>query len=169
MVTGAPHRKNLADRREFHPVALVVSLLCVGIVAGVGGAASADAASTYSQLAQPSWAPPSWLFGPVWTVLYILMAIAAWRIWRTEPTFGNRAIVLYGAQLLLNLLWSPLFFGLEQRGWALVDIIALDALVVATIVAFWFRDRLAAILLTPYLAWSLFATALNYSVWSLNS
>ena len=77
--------------------------------------------------------------------------------------------MLYGAQLLLNLLWSPLFFGLEQRGWALVDIIALDALVVATIVAFWFRDRLATILLTPYLAWSLFATALNYSVWSLNS
>ncbi|MDP0400151.1 TspO/MBR family protein [Tsukamurella strandjordii] len=151
------------------PIALLVSLICVGAVAAIGGAASADAAQEYGRLAQPSWAPPSWLFGPAWGVLYLLMAVAAWLVWRTEPTFGNRAIQLYGAQLLVNLAWSPLFFGAEQRGWALVDILVLDVLVAATIAAFWRRDRRAAVLLVPYFAWILFATALNFSVWSLNA
>jgi benzodiazapine receptor len=157
-----------AGSRDFRPIALVVSLICVGIVSLVGGAASANAADEYAQLNQPSWAPPSWLFGPVWGVLYVLMAVAAWLVWRAEPTFRSRAIQFYAVQLLLNLAWSPLFFGAEQRGWALLDIVVLDVLVAATVVAFWSRNRLAALLLTPYLAWSLFATALNYSVWSLN-
>ncbi|ADG80724.1 TspO and MBR like protein OS=Tsukamurella paurometabola (strain ATCC 8368 / DSM / CCUG 35730/ CIP 100753 / JCM 10117 / KCTC 9821 / NBRC 16120 / NCIMB 702349/ NCTC 13040) OX=521096 GN=Tpau_4155 PE=3 SV=1 [Tsukamurella paurometabola] len=169
MVTDTPTPEVPARRREFRPVALAVSLISVAIVAGVGGAASADAASAYGRLQQPSWAPPSWVFGPVWGVLYVLMAIAAWRVWRADPRPGNRAITVYGVQLLLNLAWSPLFFAMEQRGWALVDIVLLDVLVIATLLAFRSRDRLAAGLLVPYLAWILFATALNYSVWSLNA
>ncbi|GAB11512.1 putative TspO/MBR family protein [Gordonia araii NBRC 100433] len=152
-----------------HLPALLVSLLAVGVVATLGGLASASAAEEYQRLDQPSWAPPSWVFGPVWTALYVLMAVAAWLVWRAQPSWRNPAIVLYGVQLLLNLAWSPLFFGLEWRGLALVDIIVLDLAVAATIVLFWRANRLAATLLIPYLAWILFATALNYSVWMLNN
>ena len=155
--------------RSQHIPALVVSLLVVAVVAALGGFASADAASEYGQLAQPSWAPPSFLFGPVWTVLYVLMAVAAWLIWRANPRWSNPAIIVYGVQLALNLAWSPLFFGLGWRGLALVDIVALDVAVAATIALFWRANRLAAVMLIPYLGWVLFATALNYAVWSLNA
>lgn len=158
-----------ADRRSLHLPALVASIAIVAVVAALGGLASADAASDYGRLAQPDWAPPSAVFGPTWTVLYLLMAIAAWLVWRTDPRWTNRAIIAYGAQLALNLLWTPLFFGLGWRGTALVDIVVLDIVVIVTVVLFWKRNRVAAGLLLPYLAWSLFATALNYAVWSLNS
>lgn len=153
----------------WHPIALVISLVAVAVVAGLGGLASASAADDYNKLNQPSWAPPSSVFGPTWGVLYILMAIAAWLVWRQQPTFRSPAIMLYIAQLVLNLVWSPLFFGAELRGLALIDIVILDVLVIATIAAFWQRSRTASLLLVPYLAWILFATALNYSVWSLNT
>ncbi|MGX9296785.1 TspO/MBR family protein [Tsukamurella paurometabola] len=154
---------------SWHPVALIVSLLAVAAVAALGGLASADAADAYGALAQPSWAPPSWLFGPAWGVLYLLMAVAAWLVWRVHPTFRSRAIGLYVLQLLVNLSWSPLFFGLELRGIAFGLIVLLDVLVIATIAAFWAVRRSAALLLLPYLGWILFASALNYSVWTLNT
>ncbi|ORV44773.1 peripheral-type benzodiazepine receptor [Mycolicibacter engbaekii] len=152
-----------------HLAALVISLVLVGAVSALGGISSAGAADKYGTLAQPSWAPPSYLFGPVWTVLYVLMAVAAWLVWRTDPRWSNPAIIVYGVQLALNLAWSPLFFGLGWRGLALVDILVLDIAVAVTIALFWKARRIAAILLLPYLGWILFATALNYSVWSLNS
>lgn len=155
--------------RSHHLPALAVSLLIVGLVATLGGLASADAAADYGKLAQPSWAPPSYLFGPVWTVLYVVMAVAAWLIWRANPRWGNPAIIAYGVQLALNLLWSPLFFGLGWRGLALVDILLLDIAVAVTIALFWKINRIAAVMLVPYFGWVLFATALNYAVWSLNS
>lgn len=155
--------------RSRQVVALIVSLVAVAVVAALGGLASVNAASDYGKLAQPSWAPPPDVFGPVWTVLYVLMAVAAYLVWRTDPRPGNPAIVAYVVQLVLNLLWSPLFFGLGWRGLALVDIVALDIAVLATVALFWRRHRVAAALLVPYLAWVLFATALNYSVWSLNA
>lgn len=155
--------------RSQHIPALIVSLLLVGVVAALGGLASADAAADYGELAQPSWAPPSYLFGPVWSALYVLMAVAAWLIWRAGPRWSNPAIVVYGVQLALNLLWSPLFFGLGWRGLALVDILLLDIAVAVAIAMFWKVNRVAAAMLVPYFAWVLFATALNYSVWSLNS
>ncbi|MCF6386701.1 tryptophan-rich sensory protein [Mycobacterium sp. MBM] len=155
--------------RSHHIPALVVSLLAVALVATLGGMASVDAASEYGTLDQPSWAPPSYLFGPVWTVLYLLMAVAAWLIWRTNPRWSNPAILAYGVQLTLNLIWSPLFFGLGWRGLALVDIVLLDIAVIVTVALFWRSNRAAGAMLLPYLAWVLFATALNYSVWSLNS
>ncbi|MGV0627450.1 TspO/MBR family protein [Mycolicibacter minnesotensis] len=149
--------------------ALAVSLALVVVVATLGAIASADAAADYGRLAQPDWAPPSYLFGPVWTALYLLMAVAAWLIWRTDPRWSNPAIIAYGVQLALNLAWSPLFFGLGWRGLALVDILLLDIAVAVTIARFWKANRAAALMLAPYFGWILFATALNYSVWSLNS
>lgn len=157
-----------AARGSRHLAALVVSIAVVGAVSAVGGLSAADTATAYRELAQPGWAPPSSVFGPVWTVLYLLMATAAWLVWRTDPRWTNPAIVAYGVQLVLNVLWTPLFFGLGWRGAALIDIIVLDVVVVVTIAAFWKRHRVAAAMLLPYLAWSLFATALNYAVWSLN-
>jgi tryptophan-rich sensory protein len=154
---------------SLHLAALLISLVAVIVVAAVGGLASADAAADYGQLAQPGWAPPSYLFGPVWSALYLLMAIAVWLVWRADPQWRNRAIIAYGVQLALNLIWSPLFFGIGWRGLALVDIVLLDVVVVVTIAAFWRVQRTAALLMLPYLGWILFATALNYSVWSLNS
>lgn len=155
--------------RAQHFPALAVSLVVVALVAALGGFASADAASDYGRLAQPDWAPPSNVFGPAWTVLYLLMAVAAWLVWRAHPRWSNPAIIAYGVQLALNLLWSPLFFGLGWRGTALADIILLDIAVVVTIALFWKVNRIAAAMLLPYLGWVLFATALNYSVWSLNA
>ncbi|RRR42178.1 tryptophan-rich sensory protein [Mycolicibacter terrae] len=152
-----------------HLAAFLVSLVVVIIVAALGGIASADAAAEYGKLAQPGWAPPSYLFGPVWSGLYLLMAVAAWLVWREGPRWTNPAIIAYGLQLALNLLWSPLFFGLGWRGLALVDIVLLDVAVAATLALFWKVHRTAAVMLLPYFAWILFATALNYSVWSLNS
>lgn len=149
--------------------AFLVSLVLVIIVAALGGLASADAAGDYGKLAQPGWAPPSYLFGPVWSALYLLMAVAAWLVWRVDPRWRNPAIIAYGVQLVLNLLWSPLFFGLGWRGLALIDIVLLDLAVAVTITLFWRIHRPAAAMMVPYLAWILFATALNYSVWSLNS
>ncbi|BBZ22934.1 TspO/MBR family protein [Mycolicibacter hiberniae] len=155
--------------RSQHLGALVISLVLVGAVSALGGISSAGATAKYGTLAQPSWAPPSHLFGPVWTVLYVLMAVAAWLVWRTDPRWSNPAIAVYGVQLALNLAWSPLFFGLGWRGLALVDILVLDIAVAITIALFWKAHRTAAVLLLPYFGWILFATALNYSVWSLNS
>jgi len=157
------------DRRPLRLPALAVSLLLVGLVATLGGLASADAGSDYRELVQPDWAPPSSVFGPVWTVLYVVMAVAAWLVWRADPRWINPAIIAYGVQLTLNLVWSPLFFGLGWRGLALVDILLLDLAVAATIALFWKVNRVAAAMLFPYGAWVLFATALNYAVWSLNS
>lgn len=135
----------------------------------IGAVASIQAKSFYGQLAQPSWAPPSAVFGPVWTVLYILMAIAAWLVWRSGGFRVNRmALSLFFGQLALNALWSWLFFAWHRGAMAFADVTLLWVLIVATVVTFWRTDRLASALLIPYLLWVSFAAALNYSVWQLN-
>lgn len=146
---------------------LVVFLLASFAVAAVGGVAAGSARSTYDALQVPSWAPPGWLFGPVWTVLYLMIAVAGWLLWRTR---GGRGLplVLWVVQLLLNLVWSPLFFGADRYGVALLEIFLLWGFIVATIVAGWRVSRLAAVLLVPYWMWVSFATALNAAVWWLN-
>ena len=137
--------------------------------AAVGAVASIQARSFYSQLAQPAWAPPPWLFGPVWTVLYALMAIAAWLVWRSGGLHTNRiALSLFMAQLALNALWSWLFFAWQQGALAFVDIVLLWVLIVVTLVSFWRVRPLAGALLIPYLLWVSFASALNYALWQLN-
>lgn len=145
---------------------LVLSLALVFAVAALGGAASTSGLRDwYDGLDRAPWNPPGWVFGPAWTVLYALMAVAAWLVARTglDQRTVQVALALYGAQLALNLAWSLLFFGARAPGWALVDIVALVALVAATTIAFWRIDATAGWLLVPYLAWIVFATTLN--VW----
>ena len=149
--------------------ALGLSLLAVVIAAGVGGLA-ANSAAEYGSLQQPPWAPPAWLFGPVWTALYALMAVAAWLVWRSGPIAETKgALAGYVAQLLLNAAWTPLFFGLGWRGIALVDIVVLWGVLVATVVLFFRRSPVAGWLLVPYLVWTTFAACLNFAVWQLNN
>lgn len=123
----------------------------------------------YAQLAKPSFTPPNWVFGPVWTTLYILMAIAAWLVWRTQAPARTRALTIWGAQLVLNLAWSLLFFGAHRIGLALADVVLLMLAIAATILAFWPLSRVAALLLVPYLAWVGYASALTFAIWRLNT
>jgi tryptophan-rich sensory protein len=125
--------------------------------------------SWYPTIAKPAWTPPSWLFGPVWTTLYLMMGVAAWRVARRRWTADvRRAVLLFVVQLLLNAAWSPLFFGARLPGIAFGEILLLWSAIVLTIAWFWRIDRLAAALLVPYLAWVSFASALNGSIWWLN-
>lgn len=135
----------------------------------VGAVASIQAKSFYSQLAQPNWAPPPGVFGPVWTVLYTLMGIAAWLVWRSGGFRANlQALTLFLFQLALNALWSWLFFAWRFGILALVDVLVLWILIAVTIIYFWRIRRLAGVLLIPYLLWVSFATVLNFSLWQLN-
>lgn len=139
------------------------------IAAAVGSAASIQAGPFYAQLVRPEWAPPSDVFGPVWTILYALMGIAAWLVWRVGGFRAARtALTLFLVQLVVNALWSWLFFGWHLGGAAFADIVLLWVLIIATLVAFWRVRPLAGVLLIPYLLWVSFASALNYSVWQLN-
>jgi len=148
---------------------LAVWLLLTFTAAAVGGYASASAGTFYVELARPAWAPPGWLFGPVWTALYLMMGIAAWLVWRAHEFARARlALLLFVVQVTVNALWTWLFFVWRQGGWAFVEIVLLWILIVATTIAFWRLQRLAALLLLPYLAWVSFATALSWSIWKLN-
>jgi tryptophan-rich sensory protein len=123
----------------------------------------------YAGLRKPSWNPPNWIFGPVWTVLYATMAVAAWLVWKRGGFAAQRfALALFLMQLLLNALWSPLFFGLRDPGLAFADIVLLWLAVLATVVAFWKTRPLTGALLVPYLAWVTFASVLNFAMWRLN-
>ena len=123
----------------------------------------------YGTLKKPSWNPPNWIFGPVWTGLYTTMAIAAGRVWKRGGLAGQRlAPSLFLAQLLFNALWSPLFFGLRHPALAFADIVLLWLALLGTIVAFWKVRMIAGAMLLPYLAWVTFASALNFALWRLN-
>lgn len=151
-------------------VALVVVVLICFAASAIGGLFTASSVgSWYAELARPSWNPPSWVFGPVWTLLYAMMAVAAWLVWRAPANpWRQRALAIFGVQLALNALWSVLFFGLRSPGAALIEIIALVVAIAATIWAFARHSRLAAALLGPYLAWVGFASVLNAAIWRLN-
>jgi tryptophan-rich sensory protein len=120
----------------------------------------------YAGLAKPPFNPPNWIFAPVWTLLYIMVAVAGWRTWQRGPR--SAAIALWFVQLALNFVWSPVFFGAHRIGGALAVIVALLAAIIAFIVMAWPRDRIAALLFTPYAAWVAFATLLNGALWYLN-
>ena len=141
------------------------ALVLVGLIAlcQLAGAAGAfvTAASWYRALDRPSWAPPGWIFGPVWITLYTLMGIAVWRIWRSSSSRRGTALRWFAVQLVLNAAWTPVFFGARSIGGGLVVIVTLLVAIVATIVAYNRISRLAAALMIPYLAWVAFATALN--------
>lgn len=152
-------------------VGLVALLLLAFAAGGVGSVLQgADVGARYLAFERPDWAPPSWAFGVVWPVLYILIGVAAWRVWRVAGSVRPVAwpLGLWMVQLVLNAAWPGVFFGGDAL-WAAVAVIAvLDIVVVATVVAFARVDRLAAALLVPYLAWILYATALNVAIAALN-
>jgi benzodiazapine receptor len=123
----------------------------------------------YRRLSKPTWTPPNSIFAPVWTVLYLLMAGAAWLVWRRYGIVGATfPLAMFVIQLLLNAAWSWLFFGLHRPGVALLDIVVLWAAIFITLISFWKLEWLAGILLIPYLAWVSFATVLNWAIWRMN-
>jgi benzodiazapine receptor len=145
-------------------------LLCF-VVAGLGAAATTpEIAGWYRTIAKPRWNPPDAVFGPVWTALYIMMAIAAWWVWRPAGFRGAAGpLTLFFVQLGLNGLWSWIFFAWHRLGWAFAEIAVLWVVLAATTIAFFAHSRVAGWLMTPYLAWVSFASYLNFAIWRLNS
>jgi benzodiazapine receptor len=123
----------------------------------------------YLQLQKPTWTPPGYLFGPVWSLLYLTMGVAAWLVWKRAGFAGARiALILFIAQLALNGMWSWVFFGLHKPGIAFAEILVLWGMILGTLIAFWQKSYPAGILLTPYLIWVSFAAALNFAIWQMN-
>lgn len=158
----------LARQRDIAGL-LVFLVICFG-VSVAGGAATASSVGTwYQALQKPPFNPPDWLFAPVWTVLFVMMAVAGWRVWRKHGLRGARAaMALFGIQLALNLAWSFVFFGYRLIGAALIEIVVLLVAIVLTTILLWRRDRFAGVLFIPYAGWVAFATALNFALWQLN-
>jgi benzodiazapine receptor len=146
----------------------ILAPLAIGFVSGMS---TADGVRTwYQDIAKPSFNPPDWVFGPVWTTLYVSMGVAAFLVWRSgadRPT-GRSALAWFAAQLIANGLWSIIFFGLRNPGLAFAEILVLLAMIVVTTRLFWARSRTAGALMLPYLAWVSFASVLNLSIWRLN-
>ena len=154
-----------------HPwLGLIVFLVICFAAAGIGGAATTPKIGTwYATLVKPAWNPPNWIFGPVWSALYFCMAVAAWLVWRQGGLAGAKVpLTLFAVQLVLNVLWSCIFFGLEMPGLAFAEVLLLWAAIAATMVTFWLRSLVAGILFVPYLAWVSFASFLNFTIWRLN-
>lgn len=160
-------------------VGLIVAVVACYAVAAIGGwATSSSVRGWYQTLQRPPIAPPDWVFGPVWTLLYTMMAVAVWRVWQTQPPnstpeaqaaiWRRRGLVLFAVQLLLNLLWSFVFFAWQQIDAAVVEIALLWLAIVACTAAFWKVDRLAAWLMVPYGLWVAFAAVLNAWIAALN-
>ncbi len=150
---------------------LIISIiLCVGVGAIAGYLTAGESSGEwFRNLQKPSFQPPNWIFGPVWTTLYILMGISLWKVWK-KPNSRERniAITIFFAQLLFNFLWSVLFFNWHAIGMALIDILILWILILATIFSFAKHSKVAAWLLVPYISWVSFATILTYTIWKMN-
>lgn len=152
-----------------HPVRGFIGWMLLCFLAPALGAFSMPGA-WYASLNKPSWNPPSWIFGPVWTLLYAMMALAAWLVWRRGGFAAQRVpLTFFLVQLALNAAWTPLFFGLHQPGCAFADIVMLWLAIALTLATFWRVHRVAAYLLVPYLGWVSFASALNLALWRMNS
>lgn len=146
----------------------------VGVCLGVGGlgalSTTSEVAGWYQTIDKPSWTPPDSVFGPVWTVLYVLMGVAAWLVWCTSGFYAARtAWTLFTLQLVLNGAWSFIFFGLHQPAWAFIELLCLWVVIALTIAVFFNHRPAAGWLLLPYLAWVTFAAVLNFSIWTLNA
>jgi translocator protein len=155
--------------KSMQALGLVMWLAVTFIAAGIGAVASSEAGGFFQQLSRPVWAPPAWLFAPAWTVLYILMGVSAWLIWRVQGFRASRAALsLFIIQLAANALWTWIFFVWKQGALAFVEILILWALIFITIIVFWRVRKLAGILMLPYLGCVTFASALTFAVWRLN-
>ncbi|MEC7695866.1 MAG: TspO/MBR family protein [Planctomycetota bacterium] len=149
---------------------LVISVvICFG-AALLGNLATMPQIPTwYSGIAKPAWTPPDWVFGPVWSLLYAMMAVSAWLVWRKVGGKTTRVpLIWFGTQLVLNSLWSVLFFGMQKPAWSMVEVFFLWLAILMTIRAFWPLSRWASLLLVPYLLWVSFASILNVAIWQLN-
>ena len=151
-------------------IGLVVFIaVCLGAGSLGAIATTPEIDGWYKTLAKPTWNPPASVFGPVWTTLYVLMALAAWLVWKPAGfQAAAMPLTLFGVQLVLNVAWSWIFFGMHQPGWAFVEIVILWLAIAATTWAFFRRSQLAGWLLVPYLAWVSFAAVLNFTIWQLN-
>ncbi len=150
-------------------ILILFILICqsVGIIGATFTMSSLD--NWYRTIQKPSWNPPDWIFGPVWTTLYAIMGFSMWTIWKNRATQKiSWCIIIFIIQLLLNGIWTPLFFGLKNPALALIDIMFLFSAIIATIIIFYKVNRLASLILIPYLLWVGFATILNYHLWKLN-
>ena len=169
----APRATNELQRPTLmRQLAWLIGLLVICFAtAGIGGAATATSVDTwYQSLAKPDWSPPDWIFGPVWTALYFMMALAAWLVWRQAGwPAAKRPLGWFGVQLALNAGWSVIFFGLQRPGAAFAEILLLWLAIAATTAAFWNRSPAAAGLMFPYLLWTTFAAVLNAAIWRMNS
>lgn len=155
-------------RRQILGLAFFIAL-CFGAAAAGSAATWPQIEGWYASLAKPSWTPPDWIFGPVWTCLYLAMAVAAWLVWRRAGVGGVRLpLGLFFAQLVLNVAWSWLFFGMQSPGLAVLDIILLWLAIAATMVEFWRRSAAAGLLMLPYLLWVGYAGVLNVAIWRMN-
>lgn len=140
--------------------------LPVAAAAGIGISIAPEIKSWYKTIKKPSWNPPNWIFGPTWTVLYTMMGIASWRVWKAGG--GPLPLGLYSLQLVLNLAWSPIFFKLHKLGAASLEISVLLGVLAATMVEFAKVDQTAALMMVPYAGWTSFAAALTFTIWKLN-
>ncbi len=143
--------------------------ICLG-AAGLGAiATTAEIDGWYKMIEKPSWNPPAYIFGPVWTTLYVMMAVAAWFVWKpTGLKAAKTPLTLFAVQLALNIAWSWIFFRFHQPGWAFVEIVVLWLSIVATTIAFFSRSKIAGWLMVPYVVWVSFASVLNFTIWNLN-
>ncbi len=146
---------------------LVGWLLITFAAAALGAIASVDAAAFYTELIKPSWAPTASVFGPVWSILYLLMGVAVWLVWR-EPQATKQALGLFIVQLSINALWSWLFFVWHLGAWSFIGVLLLLLLIVATFFSFWKISRMAVVLMIPYLLWVGFAAVLTWTIWQSN-
>lgn len=148
----------------------ILVLVCFGVAAVGSLLTRPSIEGWYAALRKPAWTPPNWIFGPVWSMLYLAMAIAAWLVWRKASASGAKLpLALFGLQLLFNVGWSAIFFGLRLPGAAFAEIVILWLLILATTVAFWPVSRPAGALFVPYLLWVTYAAALNLAIWWLNA
>ncbi len=143
--------------------------ICLG-AGGLGAIATTpEIEGWYKMIEKPSWNPPDYVFGPVWTTLFVMMAVAAWLVWRPKGfKAAATTLALFAVQLGLNIAWSWIFFGMHQPGWPFAEIVILWLLIAATTVAFFRRSKVAGGLMVPYLAWVSFASVLNFAIWRLN-
>jgi benzodiazapine receptor len=152
-------------------VKLVIAIAIPVLIGGISGFFTVSGVeSWYQTIQKPSWNPPNWIFGPVWTTLYVMMGIALWLVWKEDTSRELKmiAFILFGVQLILNFLWSFIFFKLEQPGFAFLEILFMWVAILATIFAFAQVNKAAAWLLVPYISWVSFAAILNFTIWRLN-
>jgi len=152
---------------------LIKLVVCILFTVGLGGVSGVvtvhEIPNWYAGLLKPSFNPPNSLFGPVWTILYMLMGISAWLIWKQLPSSArNKALFLFLIQFILNFCWSLIFFGMHQLGWALIELILMWLAILLTIFRFGRFSSLASWLLVPYISWVSFAGLLNAAIWKLN-